>query len=229
VTRWVHLLPLLAAAACSGLDEGEGGVVGLEIQAPADPRLEVGEQVQLSARALDVDGETVDATILWRVSDEALSVDATGLVTGLQAGTADVQAAVGSLTSASVEFSVLARADTLIIDGDSVLIIPVGVDPPVIATMAVRLESFSPVGPAGSHDVIYEITQPVAGTTPVVALSGGVQSDTLATTAAGTASTSLSLVAGQTPPDTAIVEVRANRLRGSIVPGSGQRFIVLFQ
>jgi hypothetical protein len=25
------------------------------------------------------------------------------------------------------------------------------------------------------------------------------------------------------------VEVRANRLRGSIVPGSGQRFIVLFQ
>jgi hypothetical protein len=227
--RWVHLLPLLAAAACSGLDEGEGGVVGLEVQTPADPRLEVGEQIQLSARALDVDGETVDAAILWRASDDALSVDATGLVTGLQEGAADVQAAVGSLTSAPVAISVLARADTLIIDGDSVLLIPVGVDPPVVATMAVRLESFSPVGPTGSHPVIYEITQPVAGTTPVVALSGGVQSDTLATTATGTASTTLSLVAGQTPPDTAIVEVRANRLRGSIVPGSGQRFIVLFQ
>jgi hypothetical protein len=229
VTRWVHLLPLLAAAACSGLDEGEGGVVGLEVQTPADPRLEVGEQIQLSARALDVDGETVDAAILWQASDDVLSVDATGLVTGLQEGSADVQAAVGSLTSAPVTISVLARADTLIIDGDSVLIIPVGVDPPVVATMAVRLESFSPAGPAGSLPVIYEITQPVAGTTPVVALSGGVQSDTLATTATGTASTTLSLVAGQTPPDTAIVEVRANRLRGSIVPGSDQRFIVLFQ
>lgn len=226
---WLHLLPLLAAAACSGLDEGEGGVVGLEIQAPADPKLEVGEQIQLSARALDVEGETVDAAIEWRVSDDALSVDATGLVTGLQQGAADVQAAVGSLTSARVALSVLARADTLIIDGDSVLIIPLGVDPPVVATLAVRLESFAPAGPAGSLPVIYEITQPVAGTTPVVALSGGVQSDTLTTTAAGTTTTTLSLVAGQTAPDTAIVEVRANRLRGSIVPGSGQRFIVLFQ
>ncbi|HWN41538.1 MAG TPA: Ig-like domain-containing protein, partial [Thermoanaerobaculia bacterium] len=93
--RWGHLLPLLAAAACSGLDEGEGGVVGLEVQTPADPRLEVGEQIQLSARALDVDGQTVDAAILWRASDDALSVDATGLVTGLQEGAADVQAAVG--------------------------------------------------------------------------------------------------------------------------------------
>jgi hypothetical protein len=229
VRRWVRLLPLLAAAACSGLDEDEGGVVGLEIQAPADPRLEVGEQIQLSARALDVDGETVDAAIDWRASDDALSVDPTGLVTGLQEGTADVQAAVGSLTSARVALSVLARADTLIIDGDSVLVIPLGVDPPAVANLAVRLESFVPAGPTGSHPVIYEITQPVAGTTPVVALSGGVQSDTLTTTAAGTATTTLSLVAGQTPPDTAIVEVRANRLRGSIVPGSGQRFIVLFQ
>jgi len=229
VRRWMRLLPLLAAAACSGLDEGEGGVVGLEIQAPEDSRLEVGEQVQLSARALDVDGETVDAAITWLASDDALSVDATGLVTGLQAGTADVQAAVGALTSARVGFSVLARADTLIIDGDSVHVIPVAIDPPVTANLAVRLESFSPAGPAGSHSVIYEITQPVAGTTPVVQLTGGVQSDTLTTTAAGTATIALSLVTGQVPPDTAIVEVRANRLRGSIVPGSGQRFIVLFQ
>jgi hypothetical protein len=36
-------------------------------------------------------------------------------------------------------------------------------------------------------------------------------------------------VAGQIPPDTAIVAVRAERIRGSAVPGSGQRFIVLFQ
>jgi hypothetical protein len=225
----MRLLPLLAAAACSSLEEGEGGVVGLEIQFPEVPILEVGEQVQLSARALDADGETVDATILWRASSAALGVDATGLVTGLQEGTADVQAAVGSLTSERVRFSVLARADTLIIEGDSVLVIPVAADPPVSANLAVRLESLSPAGPAGSHPVIYEITQPVAGTTPVVQLTGGVQSDTLTTTAAGTATVALSLVTGQVPPDTAIVEVRANRLRGSIVPGSGQRFIVLFQ
>jgi hypothetical protein len=36
-------------------------------------------------------------------------------------------------------------------------------------------------------------------------------------------------VVGQTAPDTAIVQVRANRTRGTPVPGSGQRFIILFQ
>jgi len=229
VRRWVRLLPLLAAAACSGLDEGEGGVVALEVQLPAAPALEVGEQIQLSARALDVDGETVDATILWRSSDAALSVDATGLVTGVEQGSGDVQAVVGSLTSERISLTVLAPADTLIIVGDSVFVLPVGADPPAIANLMVRLESRSPVGPVASRPVIYEITQPVAGTTPVVQLAGGVQSDTLLTSADGTAAIALSEVTGQTPPDTAIVEVRANRTRGSAVPGSGQRFIVLFQ
>jgi hypothetical protein len=223
------MLPLLAAAACSGLDEGDGGVVGLEVQAPVDPRLEVGEQVQLSARALDVDGETVDAEILWRASDTALSVDATGLVTGVGPGSSDVQAVVGSLTSERITFTVLAPADTLIIAGDSVFVIPIGADPPGSANLTVRLESRSPAGPVTSRPVIYEITQPVAGATPAVQLAGGVQSDTLLTIADGTAAIALSAVTGQTPPDTAIVEVRANRTRGSVVPGSGQRFIVLFQ
>jgi hypothetical protein len=229
VRRWVRLLPLLAAAACSGLDEGEGGVVALEIQFPEAPTLEVGEQIQLAARALDVDGETVDAEILWRASDAALSVDETGLVTGVEQGSSDVQAVVGSLTSEGITFTVLAPADTLIIVGDSVFVIPIAAEPPATANPMVRLESRTPVGPVGSRPVIYEITQPVAGATPVVQLAGGVQSDTILTEADGTAAIVLGLVAGQTPPDTAIVEVRANRTRGSAVPGSGQRFIVLFQ
>jgi hypothetical protein len=62
-----------------------------------------------------------------------------------------------------------------------------------------------------------------------VQLAGGVQSDTVTTSTDGTAPIALSAVAGQIPPDTAIVEVRANRTGGSVVPGSGQRFLVLFQ
>ncbi|MDP9144363.1 MAG: Ig-like domain-containing protein [Actinomycetota bacterium] len=227
--RWARLLPLLAAAACSGLDEGEGGVVALEIQIPELLTLEVGEQAQLSARALDVDGETVNAPITWRASNDALTVDATGLVTGVEQGSGDVQAAVGSLTSEGISFSILTPADTVIIVGDSVFVIPIVADPPGTANLVVRLESRSPVGPVGSRPVIYEITQPVAGVTPVVQLTGGVQSDTVLTATDGTAPIALDLVTGQTPPDTAIVEVRANRIRGSTVPGSGQRFIILFQ
>jgi Bacterial Ig-like domain (group 2) len=221
--------PLVAAAACSGLDEGEGGVVGLEIQTPTTSIIEVGEQVQLSARALDADGETVDATIEWISSGEAVSVDATGLLTGVEPGTSSVQAAVGSLTSDELGFTVQAPADTIIINGDSVFVIPIAADPPGTATLSVRLESRSPPGPVVGGPVIFEITQPVAGATPLVQLAGGVQIDTINTVAGGIANVVLGAVTGQTPPDTAIVQVRANRLRGSPVPGSGQRFIILFQ
>ena len=77
--------------------------------------------------------------------------------------------------------------------------------------------------------MIFEITQPVAGETPVVQLSGGQQADTVTTNADGVATVTVSAVAGAVPPDTAIVQIRANRTRGAPVPGSGQRFLVLFQ
>ena len=51
-----RLLPLLVAAACSGLEEGEGGVVAIEVETPERQTLAVGEQVQVVARAVDVDG-----------------------------------------------------------------------------------------------------------------------------------------------------------------------------
>ena len=225
--RWCRLLPLLAAAACSSLEEGQGGVVALEIQTPALTTLEVGEQVQLSARALDADGETVEAAIEWLSSSAALSVDATGLATGVSPDVVRVQAAVGSLTSAQIDFTVRAPADTIVIVGDSVFVVPVAA--PVPANPAVRIDSRTPPGPVEAQDVIFDITQPVAGAIPVVQLANGDQSDTVRTTAEGLATVALSLATGQVPPDTAIVEVRANRLRGSVVPGSGQRFIILFQ
>ena len=114
--------------------------------------------------------------------------------------------------------------------GDSVFTIPVGADPPVTAPLSVRLESFTPPGPLSGRPVIFEITSPVPGTSPAaVQLVGGVQSDTVSTSADGTAGVAVEAAAGQVPPDTAIVEVRAERTRGAPVPGSGQRFIVLFQ
>jgi hypothetical protein len=229
VRRWAGLLCLLAATGCSGLDEGEGGVVALEVETPEFDEIEVGEQVQVTARALDADGEIVDAAIVWRASAEAVTVDAAGIVTGAAPGSANVQASVGSLASEPIPFTVLARADTIIIQGDSVFSIPVAADPPVTATLVVRLESRTPPGSVEAKQVVFEITQPVPGTTPVVQLAGGVQSDTVATSVEGTASVVLGAVVGQVPPDTAIVEVQASRLRGEPVPGSGQRFIVLFQ
>ncbi len=221
--RWARLLPLLLAAACSGLEEGEGGVVAIELEAPEFQTIEVGEQVQLVARALDVDGQVVDAAIEWQASSTAVSVDGGGVVTGVQPGEADVQATVGSLPSEALTFTVQARADTIIIAGDSVLTLPLA-DPTVTALLSVRLESFGPAQPVEGHPVIFEITSSAPG----AQLAGGFQSDTLTTAADGTAGAVVSAASGQAPPDTAIVEVRAEGLRDA-VPGSGQRFIVLFQ
>ncbi len=226
--RWARLLPLLALAACSGLDEGEGGVVALELETPEFTTIEIGEQVQMVARALDAEGDVVDVGISWQASSEAVTVDAAGIVTGAAPGEADVQASVGSLTSEPLPFTVQTTADTIIIVGDSVFTIP-PTEPPGTATLSVRLESRTPPGPVESRAVIFAITRPVAGGTPVVQLAGGVQSDTLTTSTAGVATVTVGAVIGQVPPDTAIVEVRAERLRGDPVPGSGQRFILLFQ
>jgi Bacterial Ig-like domain (group 2) len=229
VKRWTRLLSLLLVAACSGLEEGEGGVVAIEVETPEDSTLEVGEQVQVVAHALDVDGQVVEVPLQWQSTTAAVTVDGTGLVTGVQPGDADVQAFSGSLPSEPVSFEVVARADTIIIQGDSVFTLPIGVEPLPTDTMTVRLETFTPPGPIGGQPVIFEITSPAPGATPVVQLAGGVQIDTITTADDGTASAVIGAASGQIPPDTAIVQIRAERSGGAAVPGSGQRFIVLFQ
>lgn len=228
--RWRHALVLGLMFGCSNLDEGEAGVVALEVSAPASGVLEVGESLQLTARALDRDGNTVDATITWRGVDTTAAIDpATGIVTALFPGTARVQATVGSLASGLISLTVLAPADTLIIAGDSVL--TVLTDVPASAAMLLRLESLHPAGPVAARPVIYTITSPdLTGLSHTVEFAGGLLVDTVSTGTDGQVSTvTLNRVTGATAPDSAIVQVSAFRTRGAAVPGSGQRFIVHFQ
>jgi hypothetical protein len=227
VRRWRRLVPLAFLLGCSSLDEGEAGVVAIEIRVPFPPVVEVGESVQLSARPVDADGDSVAVPVSWRSPDNTVTVgEATGLVTGVAPGSARVQATVGSLSSELVTFTVLAPADTLILVGDSV--VTAAAEPGTTPPLTVRLESFNPSGVLGSRPVIYEITRPT-GTPLAVTLPGNVLIDTLTTAADGTAGVTVSRVAGTPVPDTVLVEIRASRTRGAAVPGSGQRFIVLFQ
>ena len=98
------------AFGCSNLTEGAGGVVELEIRQPAVTTIEVGHTVQLSARALNRDGDPVNVPISWRTPDTTLTVDDQGLVTGVAPGTGQVQAFAGSLASARVSLTVVAAA-----------------------------------------------------------------------------------------------------------------------
>jgi hypothetical protein len=229
VIRWRHALVLAPLLGCSNLDEGEAGVVALEVSAPSSSVLEVGESLQLTARALDRDGNTVTTTIAWRAVDTTASVDpASGVVTALFPGTARFQATVGSLASGLITLTVLAPADTLIIAGDSVLtVLPTE---SASAAMLVRLESFHPAGPLADRPVIYTITSPVlTGLPHTVELPGAVLVDTVSTGSDGVGAMTLNRVTGVTQPDSAIVQVSASRTHGAVVPGSGQRFIVHFQ
>ncbi|MGH7509243.1 MAG: Ig-like domain-containing protein [Gemmatimonadales bacterium] len=227
--RWAVPFALVSGLACSDLTEGAGGVVELEIRTPAFTTIEVGEALQLSARALDRDGNSVDVPISWQTPDATVTVDpATGVITGVAPGTGRVQALAGSLASPLVSFTVIARADTLILIGDSIL--TVAPEATVSAPLVTQLQSFSPAGPLPSRPVVYAVTSPPDVGPHSVELPGGVLADTVDTDLDGTVQgVTLSRVSGVATPDSAIVEVRAYRTRGTEVPGSGQRFIVRFQ
>ena len=228
--RWRRLLPVLAVLGCSGLDEGEGGVVALQVEVPVPSTVEVGDTLQLHATALDSHGEPVDAAIGWQAADPTVSVNASGLVTGVSPGTGRVQAREGSLGSNVVTLTVIARADTLLLLGDSIRTVPAVPEPGTSGDLVTELRTFTPDAPVASRPVIYAITFPVAGTTPGVTLSGGAQTDTVSTGVDGTVTgVQLVRVAGQPPVDSAVVTVRAERTRGAAVPGSGQRFVIRFE
>jgi hypothetical protein len=220
---------------CSDLTEGEGGVVALEVTAPPGNAVEVGDTVQYTARALNLNGEEVAAEIRWATPDTAnISVDSlTGTVVGKAGATVGrVQASSGSLLSPLNLISVLARADTLVLVSPDTITVDLLLGPSTPALEA-RLESYDPAGPLSGRDLIYEIVYPVF-TVPgdrTVELTGGVLIDTLTTGSSGTPASpvALSVVVGAVAPDSAIVEVRAFRYGGTEpVPGSGQRILVQF-
>ena len=227
--RWALLVSSVVLQGCSNLTEGAGGVVGLEIRAPSLKTIEVGETLQLSVVALDKDGNPVAAPVTWLAPDTTLTVDgATGAITGVAPGTGHVQAFTGSLASELVTFTVIAPADTLVITGDSVITVAPGV--PFSTPLLVELRSFSPDGPLPSRPVIFAVTSPPDVGPHTVELPGAVLVDTVLTgTDGAVSSVTLNRVNGTTQPPTAIVEVRAFRTRGAVVPGSGQRFTVNFQ
>jgi hypothetical protein len=227
-----RLLPLLAAAAlgCSNITDVGNGVVALEVKVPSRLELEVGDTIQLSARALDRAGDSVAAEIGWSTPDATVSVDpATGRATGLAPGTGRIQATQGTLISDFLTFTILGRADSLAVAPGAVIVAPgVSSSAPLVAQL---------LGAAGSslagHRLIYTVTDPPLGdaAAPAIRFSNGAIVDTVLTAADGTPSSPVTLdrVTGLTAPPQAAVQVRALRPSGAAVAGSGQTIAVIFQ
>jgi hypothetical protein len=222
---------MLAAVAlgCSGLTEGEAGVVGIEVSVPGPDTVEVGETIQLSARPLDKNGDSAAAPVTWISTDPSAIIDAAGgRLTGVAPGTTRVQATVGALGSGLIPFTVIAPADSIAISGDSIFSVTSD-DAAVLPSLVVLVSSNHPAGLLAGRAVIYTITSPdPAVSTPTVRLTGPVVADTILTDANGAATATLVKDPGVAPPESLVVTVSAVRTRGAVVPGSGQRFIIRF-
>ncbi len=225
--QWLRLLAAALLVGCSDLEEGEAGIVALEVRTPVPEIVEVGETLQLSAVPLDANGDSVAAPVVWRTADPTILGigESDGLVTGLLPGTGGVQATSGSLSSALIDLPVIAPADTLVLAIDSVVSAPAE---PGTAALTVRLDSRNPVGPAGPRPVLFEITRPTAPPLQVT-LAEGALTQTVQSGTDGTAAVTVTRAPGTAVPDSVFVVVGATRTRGAVVAGSGQRFIVLFQ
>jgi hypothetical protein len=230
--RWRPLVAALAGVlGCGNLTEA-GGVAGLEIRVPRPAAVEVGQTIQLAARALDRQGDSVGAAVTWLTPDTTVTLTTDGLLTGRTGGqSARVQAQVGTIVSDFVVFTVNPRPDTLVLTGDSVLTVAAGVT--TSAALLASLQSFAPPEPLAGHVITYAITAPSFADPALrtVELPGGVLSLAAVTGADGAPApaVTVSRVAGQPSPDSAIVSVAAATATGSPVPGSGQRFIIRFQ
>lgn len=221
----------LVTGACSDISGTGNGVIALEIRVPTSTRVEVGDTIQLQARALNQDGDSVDATVTWRAApDTVLDIDSTtGRLTGLLGGgTGQVQAQSGELTSNLVTFTVLARVDTLVIRGFDTLRVAQGtsVSPPLDAALQ---SGTPPVGISG-RTITFEVIQTFGLPGDTLQLNGNGPRLTVQTGSDGGPATPVMVetIAGTSAPDSAYVEVRATRPSGALIPGSGQVFIIRF-
>jgi len=88
--------------------EDRGDVATITLT-PADGTLDpvgVGETVQFSAEARDLDGNLLSPTLEWVSSDAAVSIDADGLATAMGNGSAEITAHAGAISSAATQIVV---------------------------------------------------------------------------------------------------------------------------
>lgn len=222
---------LLAAVACSDLTGGSRGVVALEVRTPQPASVEPDDTLQLQARALDADGDSVQVPVYWRVLDTTLILvdSAAGRVTTmLTAGTGRVQARTGGVLSDLVTLNLRGRSDTVLVTGSDTLRVPSG--DTASAPLLAAIQSATPPGQGVANAVIvYQVEDTLAAAGRVRFQGGGLRLRALTgSTGEPAVGVTLRRVPGIAQPDTVRVRIGATRPSGAVVPGSGQHFVVLF-
>lgn len=226
---------VLGLVSCSSAGELADGVIEIQVIAPQPPVIDFGDTVRYVAIPLNQEGDSVGAPVVWVTADDStinIIDPATGLVTGVKPnGVGRLQAVLGSLRTGLFTLAILARPDTIILPADSIQTVASG-ELSSLALLPV-LASFNPAGPVTARRLVFTIVQPAfADTTGVqnVALPNLRLVDSVLTTTDGTPTgITVSRVIGRPAPDSVLIEVTATQASGAPVPGSGQRFLVLFE
>ncbi|MDZ4862949.1 MAG: hypothetical protein SGJ01_05820 [Gemmatimonadota bacterium] len=230
-----RMLALVAAlSACSSLTEIGGGVVALEVQLPVPAFIEPNDTVQIRARALNVQGDSVAATITWLTPDTTLVIDpTTGEVsTTLTSGSGKVQARVGSLRSdisgSNGTLTIRPSSDTLRLTGSDTVTVATGdtVSGPLLAAV----ESNTPAGGVANTTILFSVVDTASALGNVFFAGNGLSlRATTGSTGAPSIAVTLRRSSSATLPASFLIEVSATRPSGAVVAGSGQRLTVLFQ
>jgi hypothetical protein len=228
--RWRWCVAL-AAIGCSNLPSAAGGIVALEVRLPSPAALEQNDTLTLRARALDANGDSVATQAYWRLLDDTLAtlVDSIGVVTTSRtSGSPRLQAHVGSLRSEIVTLTVRPRSDTLALTVADTITVPAADN--ASDTLGVAVRSNAPAGGVAGTSIVFEVVDSVAAK-GALEFSNGLLVIRATTGSDGAPATAVTLrkVLGQIPPGTVQVRVSATRPSGTVVPGSGQLFTLLFQ
>ncbi len=217
-----------------------GRVVAIDVVGPTVPELEEGDTLRMAAYAVSAAGDSVaDAVISWVavVPDSApavLSVDSSGLITGLLGGTGFIQAQHENLATPLITVVVTSRPDTAFSDSTR-FVVPTGdtTSTAMTVTVAVFPDTGTALLPAAETAVQFLLIEPTGGSAVRLAHVGGLlgmSPDTLGLTTGteGTATVLLQQTPGGTLPDSAVVHVVAFTALLDTVPGTPLRFVVTF-
>ena len=233
-------LLLLLAAGCSSLSSDVNGVVAIEVTSPATAIMEDRDTINLvtltlHARALNMNGDSVDVPLVWTSADTlARIVDSTipYIVGNGTSGSPRLQAREGTLGSPVIAYALRPKSDTLVLSGSDSIVVPAGIDES--DSLQVALQSFVPAGPLANRRMIFTIVSPVfadPAERTVEFTDGGGLVDTVTTGSTGQPQNGVTLTRrlGKTAPDSVKVTVTVTRPSGRTVPGMARPFTVYFQ
>jgi hypothetical protein len=219
-------------------------VVGIRYTGPTSPTLDEADTLTLTAVALGIDGEPLpDVPVIWRVlalnpDSVPFSLDSlTGLLTGLFAGTGQVQGIADGLRTNTITVKVVAVADSIAaVEPTRDTVAADADESAALVTMVYDIAPDGTATPLGGRLVRYAVVDPAAGTPEAaqvaIGASGQPVGDDPLTVVTTTNTSGAAFVTARrvdvVQPDSMVIEATALTSDSIPITGPPVRFVVFF-